>query len=84
MYPHGQADCGALDMSGNLSEWCLNDYKNPEVMDGFGNGKRKVLRGGSFLLNPHWARALSRNNFNPYNRNPYNGFRVVCVPILGG
>ena len=25
MYPHGAAECGALDVAGNLFEWCLND-----------------------------------------------------------
>ncbi|MFZ4827189.1 MAG: SUMF1/EgtB/PvdO family nonheme iron enzyme, partial [Phototrophicaceae bacterium] len=28
MYPHGAATCGALDMAGNLWEWCLNDRSN--------------------------------------------------------
>ena len=23
MYPHGAAACGALDMAGNLMEWCI-------------------------------------------------------------
>ncbi|MCA9905697.1 MAG: formylglycine-generating enzyme family protein, partial [Anaerolineae bacterium] len=48
MCPHGAAGCGALDVAGNLLEWCLNDRGNPEIADGYGNGESKVLRGGSF------------------------------------
>jgi formylglycine-generating enzyme required for sulfatase activity len=33
MYPHGAAACGALDMAGNLMEWCINDKANPTVID---------------------------------------------------
>ncbi|MEI6045771.1 MAG: SUMF1/EgtB/PvdO family nonheme iron enzyme, partial [Chloroflexota bacterium] len=32
MYPQGAALCGAEDMSGNMDEWCLNEYSNPSVI----------------------------------------------------
>jgi len=82
MYPHGQAVCGALDMSGNLREWCLNDYGNPEVTDGFGNEERKVLRGGAFSLDRNRARASYRKSNFPLSGSLNFGCRVVVAPIL--
>jgi formylglycine-generating enzyme required for sulfatase activity len=83
MYPHGRAECGALDVAGNLWEWCLNDYNKPEIIDGYSNGERKVLRGGSFSFNQYFAAASSRRNYLPYHWNySYFGFRVVvAAPI---
>jgi formylglycine-generating enzyme required for sulfatase activity/energy-coupling factor transporter ATP-binding protein EcfA2 len=81
MYPHGKADCGALDVSGNLFEWCLNDYENPEIKDGYGNYERKVLRGGSFNNNRRFAAASSRLNLNPNFRVNDYGLRLVACPI---
>lgn len=42
MYPHGAAACGALDMAGNLWEWCLNDFYTPDAINGFSNCFPKV------------------------------------------
>lgn len=82
MYPHGVAACGALDMAGNLWEWCLNDYDNPRIID-YGNVESKVLRGGSvdsYLHNATCAFRLRDNPFDIYN--PNGGFRVVlAAPI---
>jgi formylglycine-generating enzyme required for sulfatase activity len=79
MYPHGRAECGALDVAGNLWEWCLNDYSKPEIIDGYSNGEQKVLRGGSFRNHLNFAAASYRNHFNP-NLDLINyGFRVVCA-----
>lgn len=77
MYPHGEAACSALDVAGNLWEWCLNDRENPTTIDGYGNGQNKVLRGGSFYGNLSFAAASFRRNSDPLNVNFYFGFRVV-------
>jgi formylglycine-generating enzyme required for sulfatase activity len=55
LYPQGAAACGALDLAGNLWEWCLNEYAQPRVVDGYGTGASKVLRGGSFLYYQRYA-----------------------------
>jgi formylglycine-generating enzyme required for sulfatase activity len=31
MYPHGAAACKALDMAGNLREWCANNFDDQNV-----------------------------------------------------
>lgn len=77
MYPDGRAECGALDVAGNLFEWCLNDYKTPEVIDGYDNGERKVLRGGSFNNYQYYAAASSRLSYTPDSVNAIYGFRLV-------
>jgi formylglycine-generating enzyme required for sulfatase activity len=79
MYPHGRAECGALDMAGNLWEWCQNDADDPTIIDGYSNENSKVLRGGSFLSNQYYAAASYRYNFNPHNGYYSFGFRVVCA-----
>jgi len=79
MYPHGAAQCGALDMAGNLWEWCLNDHKTPDIITGFGNGESKVLRGGSFYFDPDLAAASFRDFNLPHGGFDYFGFRVVCA-----
>jgi len=79
MYPHGAAECGALDAAGNLWEWCLNDYNNPVNII---NNEQKVLRGGSFDDDQYYAAASFRNLNNPYDRDNLIGLRmVVSAPI---
>lgn len=82
MYPHGQAVCGALDMSGNLYEWCLNDYDKPEITNGFDKGSRKVIRGGTFYNHNIHASASYRSSNYPYIDSLNFGCRVVLSPIL--
>jgi hypothetical protein len=80
MYPQGAAVCGALDIAGNLFEWCQNDYKKLEIVDGYSNAESKVLRGGSFNGLQYSAAASSRNyDLAPYYGNRYLGFRVVVA-----
>jgi formylglycine-generating enzyme required for sulfatase activity len=65
IYPHGQATCGAQDMSGNLMEWCLNNYSNPETINDYTIGNSKVLRGGAFSNNRYKAHTSFRSNHFP-------------------
>ncbi len=72
------------DMSGNVSEWCEDDYdpnflkkkegyKSPIVT----NGNNKVLRGGSWFDSYSMLR-LSARSFAPRDaRENYFGYRVV-------
>lgn len=81
MYPHTAPDAspyGVADLSGNVWEWCLNEYEKPERVQPEGSEWR-VLRGGSWYLNPAAAASAFRNRNNPNNRNNNRGFRVVAV-----
>jgi formylglycine-generating enzyme required for sulfatase activity len=69
LFPEGASPCGALDMAGNVWEWCADWYG--EYRD------TKVLRGGSWLLNRRLADCTFR--YWGYPRNWYNlvGFRCA-------
>lgn len=59
MYPHGKADCGALDVVGQLSTWCLNEYGGSALnLDAKSN--RRVLRGGACDFSQRYARCALR------------------------
>ncbi|AUB84032.1 formylglycine-generating enzyme family protein [Candidatus Thiodictyon syntrophicum] len=78
LYPHGASPEGVLDLSGNVWEWCLNEYKDPSRIQPGGTGSR-VVRGGSWGLFQHVARAAYRYGYGPHDRYDYVGLRVLCV-----
>jgi len=84
MYPQGVSPYGVADLSGNVWEWCLNEYRSGKI-DPRGDATR-VLRGGSWTFGfPVIAAAPFRNLYlPPGSRFNYDGFRVVvvgCVPV---
>jgi formylglycine-generating enzyme required for sulfatase activity len=83
-YPQGASPYGVLDMSGNIWEWCLNEYGKPENT-GLAGSASRVVRGGAFNCDSGWARASYRGYSIPYDRYVGCGFRVVgvSVPVLG-
>lgn len=86
MFPDGASPYGVLDMSGNVWEWCLTDYKNlaPEVQaENLRTSRSRVLRGGSWAINLDSARAASHSSLNPNYSDDDIGFRLVlCPPSL--
>lgn len=77
IFPKGRSECGALDLSGNVWEWCLNEYSNPERVQLEGDAIR-FLRGGSWFNNQDDAAAPVRDNHHPSDRTDDVGFRVCA------
>ena len=73
---------GLYDMLGNVFEW-VNDwheknyYQNSPSQDPAGptSGEERVVRGGSWNLNPRFVRVSFRSCFPPALRNFFSGFR---------
>ena len=83
LYPQGASPYGLLDMSGNVWEWCLNEYDKPGRIQVAGDEGR-VLRGSSWLDSAASASASSRGWNSPRFRPDLRGFRVVAVPFSHG
>ena len=77
IYPQGASPVGALDMSGNVWEWCLNEYDQSRNIDPAGDARR-VVRGGSWFFTQASARAAYRFDLAPDNRYYLIGFRLAC------
>lgn len=88
----GRNAWGLYDMHGNVDEWCWDwydqDFYQPgkwptnaagERVDPTGHqtGSYRVLRGGSWYLNPWGLRSATRHRLPPMGRNFNNGFRLT-------
>jgi formylglycine-generating enzyme required for sulfatase activity len=84
LYSRGASPDGLLDCAGNVWEWCLNRYTDPDDPSTTGEGDRS-LRGGSWDDDPASARAANRGGYSPGFRVTAVGFRLVCAcPIDSG
>ena len=90
-HPVGQKkpnELGLYDMSGNVWEWCKDNWKNSinELpIDGTpltngGDSSLKALRGGSWFDNARLTRSANRGRGNRDVRYYSCGFRVVLSP----
>ena len=83
LYPGGRAVCGALDMGGNVWEWCAEKDEGDKLGATEVDDSRdpRLLRGGSWFSDiPDDLRASSRFGSRPDNRFDFVGFRVYCRP----
>ena len=83
MYPQGASPYGVLDLSGNVREWCLNEYEHPDRIQEAGDASR-VLRGGSWLDHLVDAAAPVRVRSHLNHRSDLCGFRVVVCSVPVG
>ena len=82
--PKGASPFGALDMAGNVFEWCADWYekdyyeKSPGADPrGPANGTSRVLRGGSWFYPPIFLRVAGRGGSTPDVRYIVVGFRAA-------
>jgi formylglycine-generating enzyme required for sulfatase activity len=87
-FPKGASPYGAMDMGGNVMEWCSDWYardsysvpekKNPK---GPATGAYRVIRGGSFFLEAFDLRTYARSAAWPsFQAHRMIGFRAVREP----
>ena len=96
IYPTGASPYGCLDMAGNVWEWTSSlwgkefikpEFKYPYRFDDgrenleAGDEGLRVLRGGSWGLDRHFARCSARYWYIPDYRFDFFGFRVVVSPV---
>ena len=81
LYPTGcQPTLDLYDISGNVWEWCQNQYKDPTQDEVDDSGHSRVLRGGSWNHFDHYARAAVCGGDLPSYRSSDVGLRLVrCV-----
>ncbi|NGZ11578.1 MAG: DUF4062 domain-containing protein [Nitrospira sp. LK70] len=80
MYPNGVTTQGVYDMAGNVWEWCLNQYDNPDQLETMRNDEENpshVSRGGSWGDDPEGLRTWSRHWNFVDSRNFNIGFRLA-------
>jgi sulfatase modifying factor 1 len=79
---------GLFDMTGNVWEWCLDDW-NEQYDEALTTGDpwkskaesgRKVIRGGSFNDNSRFCRTAFRRSLDNTDANNQTGFRLVKDP----
>ncbi|MFH0938767.1 MAG: SUMF1/EgtB/PvdO family nonheme iron enzyme [Planctomycetota bacterium] len=84
---HNQSWCGALDMSGNVFQWCANNYEQyPQsgtapviLMDpaSISRNAKRALRGGSYLFRAIDCRATARRALSPQAWSGDLGMRLI-------
>jgi hypothetical protein len=80
MYPSGATEQGVMDMGGNVWEWCVNGYENPERPEAMyinKNGGLRVVRGGSWSYDRVTLHASYRDGVSAGHRGDGIGFRLL-------
>lgn len=78
IYPGGASPYRALDMAGNVWEWCLNKYDKPADTSTGGDDKQ-VLRGGSWGFDRGSCRAPAATGTVPTTVTTTSAFGFVGV-----
>ena len=96
VFPGDTAVCGALDMGGNVWEWCQTrrrdekkkEYSLPyrhddgrEELAG-GDAIYREIRGGSWGVEKQWSRCSARGRGSPSGGRDGLGFRLALSPFF--
>lgn len=83
-FPAGASPYGVMDVAGNVFEWCSSKhkpypYRNDDGRELAEGNEDRVVRGGSFDVDPGYVRCAYRHLDRPGLRSDLIGFRVVVV-----
>ncbi|PWQ96057.1 SUMF1/EgtB/PvdO family nonheme iron enzyme [Leucothrix pacifica] len=78
IYTQTKTPCGAMDTSGNVWEWCVNKYDDPEVTTIDRSDDWRVVRGGAWNGLAEYCRSAFRLYRHPLYRHDALGFRLLC------
>lgn len=76
-HPEGRGPFGHLDLAGNVEEWTADFYVEPLPAAPPRSGSSHVIRGGSWLLGPSYARTTARSAGSAMEAGPGVGFRCA-------
>jgi len=85
-FPAGASPYGALDMTGNVTQWCYDAYQERFYSTGprkdpvCEEGTERTARGGNFNYGPRLCRARRRGVIPPDQIAENLGFRVALGP----
>ncbi len=79
LYPRDDSSNQIRDMCGNVLEWC-NEFGTESVESDDDESRMQVLRGGSWILGPEFARAAFRYGGSTYHHDINLGFRLLRSP----
>jgi iron(II)-dependent oxidoreductase len=87
-YPSGMSWSGALNMSGNVSEWVVDwfgEYTEEQVTNPIGpsTGEERMLKGCGWFSHPTYCRGAIRPSVDPDTRFDYLGFRCAVSSVNG-
>jgi len=77
LYPAGASPYGVEDLIGNVWEWCLNEFADPELIGEDGDAER-VMRGGCWSCAAGGVCVTTRDLDLPEYGYEGVGFRVCC------
>ena len=83
-FPAGVSWCGALDMAGEVEQWCADwygPYAGTAVTNPTGpaTGTLRVVRGGAWSTTRQYCSGWSREYFFPDGTGDFCGFRCVST-----